>query len=110
MGRVRKQHNSKELASLVKNISFKLKTFRQKAGVSQNELSRESGVAASTINEIENQLVGDLRLSTICQLAKSLRKDPVEFLGGSDLSLSDPDRREFAKAIAILSRLNHRLK
>ena len=117
MPRVRKQHNSKELSVLMNNVCSKLKQIRKESGLSQNQLARKSGVALSTINEIENHVVTDVKLSTVCQLAKTLKRLPITLLIDSDMNLSDPDKRDFHKAFSeleqafeVFGRIHQRLK
>lgn len=117
MAKVRKQHGIRELSVLMNNVCYKLKRYREEAGLSQNELARQSKVALSTINELENQIVGDVKLSTLVQLARTLKKPTITLLIDTDMNLSDPDRREFQKAFEelekafrIFDRLHVRIK
>lgn len=108
MARIPKSYD-KELGKLIRAVARNLKAIRVEGGVSQNELARRSKVALSTINELENEVVSDFRMSTIVTLAKTLGCGPLDLLGISDLDLKDSDRKEFEKAVKILSRLRHRM-
>lgn len=99
MSRVRKQYNSRELADLMRNVCYKLRKLREEQEISQSELSRRSSVSQSTINDLENGVSTDLQLSTLCLLSKALKVRVVDFFSSTDLDLSDPDRREFLKAM-----------
>lgn len=105
MGRVRKDYRNKELAELVKAVSNKLKLFREDEGLSQNELAKRAGVSKTTVNDIENGVATDIRFSTVCGLAKVLKKRPVDFFTPSDLCLCDPDRKEYIEAFEQLAEL-----
>lgn len=110
MPRQKKSYGDGELSVILKLISRKLKIFREELGISQNELSRRSRVALSTINEIENEVVRDLRLSTITCLARHLKRKPIEFITDSDLKLSDPDLSDLKRTAYLLNRILHKIR
>ncbi len=99
MARQRKQYSIEELRELVHRVSCKVRQLRQGLGISQSELARRSGVAHSTINEIENGVARDLQISTVCQLARGLKVTSLHLLAESDMILADPDGREFVEAV-----------
>lgn len=105
MSRQKKSYDDGELSIILKFISRKLRIFREELGISQNELSRRSKVALSTINEIENEVVRDLRLSTITCLARHLDRKPIEFITDSDLNLTDPDLKDLERTAYLLNRI-----
>lgn len=109
MPREHKYYGDHELAAVLKNVCRKLTAFRKECGISQNELSKRSKIALSTINEIENQIVKDLRLSTITCLARHLDRKVIEFLTDSDLNVSDQDLKDLEKACLLLSRIVQKL-
>lgn len=93
----------KELAELVACIARRLTFFRQEKAYSQNELFRVSGVSLSTINELENGVAGDVRLSTVVELALALGVKPIKLIASnSDLSPEDPDKRELKKSAGTI--------
>lgn len=98
MTRQRKQYSDKKLDKLISVIAKNLTIHRETAGLSQNKLSEKSGVALSTINEIENLKVKDMRLSTISTLAKTLKIDPIDLMKNNDLKVSKTHRDRFMKA------------
>lgn len=117
MGRLRKQYNIRELNELASNVAYKVRLLREKEGISQSELARRSSVSHSTINEFENSIATDIQFSTVCQLAKGLKKKFFDLISASDLELTDPDRKEFLKAtddiekgFRVLDRLRDRVK
>ncbi len=93
MKKPKKHYGDHNLSSLMRTLATKLKAYRSERGMSQSELARQSKVALSTINEIENQVISDVRLSTISALAKTLNKNSLELLSRSELDISDHDKR-----------------
>lgn len=67
-------------------MGFRVKTWRQARGWSQNELARRSGVQQSVISGLEAlQRRGDhLRLKSACQLAHSLGVSLHDLVGWED--------------------------
>ena len=98
MPKVRKQYNIKELTELLRNVAFQLRQFRENEGLSQNELARRAKVSKTTVNDLENGVATDIQFSTLCQLARVLKKHPGELIVGSDLELSDNERKEYLRA------------
>lgn len=67
-------------------LGYNVRRIRQHANLSQEKLSRISGVRAASLSEIENGL-GDPKLSTLLKVAAAL-KVPVEDLFSLD-AISD---------------------
>ncbi|MEZ4873456.1 MAG: helix-turn-helix transcriptional regulator [Bdellovibrionales bacterium] len=109
MPRVKKTYDDKKLEKLVKNVGVMLKFYRERADLSQNKLAKASGVSISTINEIENLVVNDVRLSTVSTLARHLKVDPLALIVPSDFSISDGDTKEFKKAYKLLDKIYRRI-
>lgn len=109
MARTLKDYNDGQLKMMVKTCGKKLKSYRESKGLSQSDLSLESGVAASSISEIESLKVNDLKLSTISALARVLDVSPEALLRPSDLQLSKEDRKAFKQALSILKSLDSRM-
>tara|TARA_B110001454_G_scaffold64823_1_gene63002 strand:+ start:53627 stop:53893 length:267 start_codon:yes stop_codon:yes gene_type:complete len=86
-----------------------LKYYREQNGLSQNKLSKVSGVSISTINEIENLLVSDVRLSTISTLAATLNIDPLKLIAPANFVLNEDDKKDFKSAFKVFDRINRRL-
>ena len=57
-------------------ITYKIKDMRRKRGISQGELSKESGIARATISKLENGAEIVIRISTILALSKVLKCSP----------------------------------
>ncbi len=115
--RVRKEYNIQELDRILKNVAVQLRTHREDLGISQNELARRASISKTTVNDLENEVASDLQLSTLCLLAKVLKKQPIELISESDLMVENGDRRAFIKAIEdlgpiwrILERIYRRIR
>lgn len=61
------------MAELINNFPDFLRDLMKRAGISQSQLARRSGVAQPTINRILNGNVVDYRVETIKSLAKGLQ-------------------------------------
>jgi transcriptional regulator with XRE-family HTH domain len=109
MPRSVKHYDDKQLNRFVRHLGSMLKFYREQAGLSQNKLSKVSGVSISTINEIENLLVADVRLSTISTLAKFLEVEPLSLIAPGNFKLSEDDKKDFRAAVKTLDRVNRRL-
>ena len=109
MPRLEKQYDDKVLVRLVSYIGKMLRYYREQAELSQNKLAKASGVSISTINEIENCVVNDVRFSTITTLAKHLEIDPLKLIVPGNFELSEDDKKDFRSAVKILDRVNRRL-
>lgn len=109
MARIRKQQNNKELGALIKNVSHKLRQFREEEELSQNELARRALIGQSTINEIENRVSADLQLSTLCMLSRALKRPVTDFLADSDLEIKDQDKSELIRAVYELGKSHKKI-
>lgn len=109
MPRLQKQYHDKVLVKIIDYIGKMIRRYREEAELSQNKLAKLSGVSVSTINEIENCVVNDVRFSTVTTLAKHLGVDPLKLIVPGNFVLNEDDRKEFRSAIKILDRINSRL-
>lgn len=109
MPRVNKQYEDKGLVRLVRRVGKMLRFYREEAELSQNRLAKKSGVSISTINEIENFVVNDIRLSTVSTLARHLGVDPVKLMLAANITLSENDKKDFQTALHLLDRINRKL-
>lgn len=109
MPRSVKNYDNKQLNRLVRHLGNMLKYYREQNGLSQNKLSKVSGVSISTINEIENLLVSDVRLSTISTLAGTLNIDPLKLIAPANFVLNEDDKKDFRSAFKVFDRINRRL-
>ena len=102
---------------MLRNVAVQLRTHREQMGISQNELARRATVSKTTVNDLENEVASDLQLSTLCLLAKVLKKRPIELITESDLPLDNGDKKAFIKAVEelgpiwrILDRIYRRIR
>jgi len=109
MPRLEKKYDDKFLVRLVGHVGKMLRYYREQAGLSQNKLAKLSGVSISTINEIENCVVNDVRFSTVTTLAKYLEVDPLKLIVPGNFHLSEDDKKDFRMAIKTLDRINRRV-
>jgi transcriptional regulator with XRE-family HTH domain len=109
MPRLQKQYHDKVLVKIIDYIGKMIRRYREEAELSQNKLAKLSGVSVSTINEIENCVVNDVRFSTVTTLAKHLGVDPLKLIVPGNFVLNEDDKKEFRSAIKILDRINSRL-
>ena len=109
MPRVSKQYDDKFLVKLVGQIGKLLRYYREEAQLSQNRLAKKSGVSISTINEIENCIVNDIRLSTISTLGRHLGIDPLKLMVSGNLILPEDEKKDFRAALKLLDRINRKL-
>ena len=66
------------LKPLIGNLIGNVRAKRLKAGISQQELATKAALAVNTVSEIEQERIGDIRLSTVTALAKALGEiDPL---------------------------------
>lgn len=80
MGRQQKGIKDKELGKLIKNLAKNVHRERARKGLTMQSLASLAKVATSTVFEIENGKVEDLRMSTITALAHKLDIEPLELL------------------------------
>lgn len=109
MPRLEKKYDDKFLVKLVGYVGKMLRYYREQAGLSQNKLAKLSGVSISTINEIENCVVNDVRFSTVTTLAQHLEIDPLKLIVPGNFQLSEDDRKDFRLAVKTLDRINRRV-
>lgn len=70
----------RELAKLIRNLAKNVKEHRIAQGITQQTLAARSNMAISTIWELENARIEDLRLSTITAIAQTLKVDALKLL------------------------------
>ena len=109
MPRSEKKYDDKFLVRLIGHFGKMLRYYREQAGLSQNKLSKLSGVSISTINEIENCVVNDVRFSTITTLAHYLEIDPLKLIVPGNFQLSEDDKKDFRAVVKTLDRINRRI-
>lgn len=80
MGRQQKGIKDKELGKLIKNLAKNVHRERTSRGLTMQTLASLAKVATSTVFEIENGKVEDLRMSTITAIALKLEMEPLDLL------------------------------
>ena len=80
MPRQVKNIQDKDLLRLLNTLGENTKTLRQKAKLSQQKLATASGLATSTISEIESGRAYNVQLATVTAIARQLKIDPVKLL------------------------------
>ena len=61
-------------------LGRKIKEFRRKRGITQEQLAELAGTSYKYIQRIEGKTPPDVRLTTIVRLAKALKVRPDELL------------------------------
>lgn len=61
-------------------LGKKIKEFRKKRGITQEQLSELIGTSYKYIQRIEGKTPPDIRLSTIVRLSKALKVNPAALL------------------------------
>ena len=61
-------------------LGRKIKEFRRKRGITQEQLAELAGTSYKYIQRIEGKTPPDVRLTTIVRLAKALKVKPDELL------------------------------
>lgn len=56
-------------------MNNKIKEYREKRKLSQEQISNITGISRSLLSKIENGKVLDIKLSTLCKIADALRID-----------------------------------
>ena len=112
MGRQAARTNNKMSKRYLRNLKRNLYSERKRIGLSQAQLSKESKISLSTISEIENGSVADIRLSTITALASCLDiSEPLHlFLLEDDWRPTRSSLDEIDSVIKILSAVSGRYK
>lgn len=99
------QRNDENLRALLACIGDNLRKYRTVHKLTLRELSERSGIALSTIHEIEDHKVTNLELITITSIANSFKIKPIELMNTNRLTLSQADTGELAEALKELSTL-----
>lgn len=96
-------------ATVIEVVARNLRWHRQQKELTQTALARRSGVALSTLNEIENLVAKDVRLTTISALSRALGLSPLELFSDVSIPKSAKDRKDFLAAFQILEKLAKRM-
>lgn len=63
---------NRDLESHLKKLAKRVALLREEDGLSQQELASRAGLSSTTIYEIENGRIADIRLSTLTVIARVL--------------------------------------
>lgn len=110
MGRPFRKNVPEDLQELLRCIGKNTVYHRLERSLSQAELARKAGLSTTTLSEIETGKPRDIRLSTLCSIAKALGAKAVELLRESDLDLSSKDQTVLLKASEAILRVAKKLK
>lgn len=102
MGRKQKSEQAPSHSKLMAVIARNLRWYRHERGLSQTELARRAKVALSTVNEIENRVAQDLRLTTLSALTRALKLSPTQLFQDMEFPKEGRDRRDFMRAFSLL--------
>ena len=72
--------SGKVVAKYLSNLASNVRKYRIEAALTQQELATAAHLATTTIHEIESEKLGDVRLTTLCAIAKTLKKDPIKLI------------------------------
>lgn len=87
--------------TFIRMVGLRVRTFRERQKLSQEELAHRAGVAVLTVSKIELG-TADARIGTLSRLAKALSIPVGELL--SDMDGSQPDRlhRKMVNDVAVI--------
>jgi transcriptional regulator with XRE-family HTH domain len=110
MGRQPKTDLPADLRELLREVGANIAIFREEAGISQSELSRRSKISLTTINEIETRRFRDIRLSTLCSIAKALQVPVLKLLENTSIDVDSRDQAQLLKASEALWKITRKLR
>lgn len=111
MGRPPKTNLPEELKSLLTTIGSNLKIYREKAGLSQAELSHKSKISLTTVNEIESRSFRDIRISTLVSFSQVLKIPISALFSHSDLVfVPQSDQAQLLKASEAILQITKKIK
>ena len=95
-----------EIVELYRHIAKNVRALRKERELSQRQLAQAVGMNQSTINELENDVIRDMRLTTIGKLAKALDVKILDLIAPSGLDLTATQKKDFRNALAVLRRIS----
>ena len=114
MGRSMKKNNKlsieNEISQLLCFIGKRLKHFREIRELSQTDVHHQTGIAKSTISEIENGHCKDAKLSTIVALTHTYNIDFSILTMKQSLIEEDSDVEAFRGAFDTLHEIYKKIK
>ena len=99
-----------ELNQLLNFLGRRLKHFRELRQLSQTDVHLKTGIAKSTISEIENGHCKDPKLSTIVSLAYTYEIDLSVLLMKQNLIEEENDIAQFRDAFDALNKIYNKIK
>lgn len=69
----------------------KIKYYRERQGMTLEELGEKIGVGKSTVRKWENGIIANMRRDKVAKIAKALNISPSYLMGWSDDPAGDPD-------------------
>jgi transcriptional regulator with XRE-family HTH domain len=94
-----------EIVELYKHIAKNVRVLRKERDLSQRQLAQAVGMNQSTINELENEIIRDMRLTTVGKLAQALEVSIADLLVPKGFDVSAQQKREFRQAIKVLQKI-----
>lgn len=94
-----------EVIDLYRHIARNVRTLRKERELSQRKLAQAVGMNQSTINELENDIVRDMRLTTVGKLARALGVEISDLLVPKGFDATGRQKREFKDALRTLQKV-----
>jgi transcriptional regulator with XRE-family HTH domain len=94
-----------EIVELYRHIAKNVRALRKEKELSQRQLALAVGMNQSTINELETDVIRDMRLSTVGKLAKALEVEISDLLVPKGFNVSAKGKKEFKEALQVLKKI-----
>ena len=79
-------------------------------GISQGAIAASAKISLTTLNEIETRRFRDIRLSTICSIARALSVPIVRLMTESDLKLKQSDQSRLLRASEEILNITRKIR
>lgn len=86
------------LQKTLRVIGANLRQLRTERGISQVAIAASAKISLTTLNEIEARRFRDIRLSTLCSVARALSVPAIQLMTESDLKLKHSDQTRLLRA------------
>lgn len=94
-----------EIVGLYRHIAGNVRALRKERDLSQRQLAQAVGMNQSTINELENDVIRDMRLTTVGKLARALGVEITDLLVPKGFDATAQGKREFKAALRTLQKV-----
>jgi len=94
-----------EIVELYRHIAHNVRALRKERELSQRQLAQVVGMNQSTINELENDVIRDMRLTTVGKLARALGVEIADLLVPTGFNATAKGKREFKQALQTLQKI-----